>query len=361
MTRSSTTGPSGRATEVLARLLGGGSGTVFALIVVIFAFVFVMNPSFAQPRTMVAFFLLPAAGVVVLAIGQYFVIVSGELDLSVGSLVGAQVVIAARLLEGDDSRTFGVLALMVGFGALVGLVNGLVVTLLRVPSIITTLGMMLILFGAIRLWTGGAPTGELSTRFRILGRDGISDVPVIGQLPWAVLVLVVVGALAVWVMRTPYGRTLMAVGDNDVTVRFSGARVWQIRTAAFVACSLLTTLAAILIGGRSGLTAQVGQGLEFTAITAVVLGGIVLGGGRGTVVGAIGGALALQALFVLFNQFGMPSTLNPAVQGLIIIAAVAYAARPRTGSSFRLLRRGRDDQRDTQPAPPTGGAPTRRD
>lgn len=355
-----TTAPAALARDLLGRLFGGGSGTVFALIVVIFAIVFAVNPSFARPQTLMAFYLLPAAGVMVLAVGQYFVIVAGELDLSVGSLVGAQVVIAARLLEGEDSRTLPVLALMVGFGLLVGLVNGLVTTLLHVPSIITTLGTMLILFGAIRLWTGGAPTGELSSSFRAFGREGISGVPVLGQLPWAVAILIVVAAAAIWLMRSPYGRTLVATGDNAVAAGFSGARVWQVRTAAFVLCSLLTTLAAILIGGRSGLTAQVGQGLEFTAITAVVLGGVVLGGGRGTVVGAIGGGLALQALFVLFNQFGMPSTFNPAVQGAIIIAAVAYAARPRIRKPLRAPRQAVGAGSSPPPEPPTGGPPTRR-
>jgi ribose transport system permease protein len=85
----------------------------------------------------------------------------------------------------------------------------------------------------------------------------------------------------------------------------------------------------VLIGGFAGVTAQVGQGLEFMAITAVVLGGVALGGGRGTVVAAMVGALTLEALFTLFNQLALPSTIRPAVQGVILIAAVAYAARRR--------------------------------
>src|SRR5690606_7264830 len=152
---------------------------------------------------------------VVLAIGQYFVIVSGEFDLSVGSLVGAQVVIAARLIEGEESRTWPVIALMIGVGLLVGLVNGLVTTLLRVPSFITTLGTMLVLAGAIRLWTGGAPTGDLSEGFRQWGRMGI-DLPVVRQLPYALIIMVVLAVAGVLVMRSSYGRVLVATGDNDV-------------------------------------------------------------------------------------------------------------------------------------------------
>jgi ribose transport system permease protein len=130
-------------------------------------------------------------------------------------------------------------------------------------------------------------------------------------------------------MRRPFGRSLVAVGDNAVAAAYSGASVWWLRTRAFLLSSFLATVAAVLIGGFAGVTAQVGQGLEFMAITAVVLGGVALGGGRGTVVAAMVGALALEALFTLFNQLALPSTVRPAVQGVIIIVAVAYAARRR--------------------------------
>jgi len=306
--------------------LTGGTGTVALLLVVIFAVIATQNPSFFEGPPLMAFTRM-AAPLVLLAIGQYFVIVSGEFDLSVGSLVGAQVVIAARLIDGDEAMTLPVMGLMVAFGLAVGLVNGLVTTVLKVPSIITTLGTMLILFGAVRYWTGGAPTGSLSESFRLPGRGGIEGVPYLGQLPYALIIAAVAAVAAVWLMRSSYGRCLMATGDNDVAAAFSGVRVWRTRTAAFVLSGLMASVAAVLIGGFSGVTAQVGDGLEFTAITAVVLGGVLLGGGRGTVVAAVLGALALEALFTLFTQLYLPATIQPTVQGLIIIAAVAYASR----------------------------------
>lgn len=323
-----TTAPRTRpGAAVAARLFGGGSATVFALLALVFVVILFLNPSFFEPPSLMAF-AKKAAPLVVLAVGQYFVIVCGELDLSVGSLVGAQVVIAAAVIDGRESMTFPVLLLMLAFGVLVGLVNGLVVTVLKVHSLIATLGMMLVLYGAIRLWTGGAPTGALSDGFREVGRGGI-DMPVLRQLPWALLVAVAVVVIVAVVMRKPFGRTLIAAGDNEKAAAFAGVRVWWVRTIAFVLSSVLATLAGVLIGGYAGVTAQVGQGLEFTAITAVVLGGVVLGGGRGTVLAAMGGALALEALFTLFTQLGLPSTIRPTFQGLIIIAAVAWAARER--------------------------------
>ncbi len=327
MTREHTRTVVSRPARVLGQVFSGGTGTVYALLLLIFAVIAVVNVGFLEPPSLMAF-VKNAAPIVLLAIGQYFVIVSGELDLSVGSLVGAQVVIAARLIDGDESRTVPVLLLMLAFGVAVGLVNGLITTVLKVQSLITTLGMMLALYGAVRFWTGGAPTGALSEAFRQPGRGGI-DMPVVRQLPWALLILVVFVIAAILLMRSSFGKTLMATGDNDRTATFSGVRVWQVRTLAFVLSSVMATFAAVLIGGFAGVTAQVGQGLEFTAITAVVLGGVVLGGGRGTVIGAMGGALALEALFTLFNQLALPSTIRPSAQGLIIIAAVAYAARER--------------------------------
>ncbi|MFB8764318.1 ABC transporter permease [Nocardiopsis alba] len=310
----------------LSSALRGGTGTVAVLLTLIFLVIAVQNPSFFEGPPLMAF-AKKAAPLVVLALGQYLVIVSGEFDLSVGSLVGAQVVIAARLIDGDEASTLPVIGLMLLFGLVVGLVNGLITTVLRVPSIITTLGTMLILFGAVRYWTGGAPTGALSEGFRVFGRHGLDGVPVIGQLPWALVIAAVLTVGAVLLMRSPYGRSLMATGDNDTAAAFSGVRVRRVRTLAFVGSSLAATVAAILIGGFAGVTAQVGQGLEFTAITAVVLGGVVLGGGRGSVIAAVLGALTVEALFTLFNQLYLPSTIQPAAQGLIIIAAVAYASR----------------------------------
>jgi ribose transport system permease protein len=316
-----------RPAAAVSRLFGGGSATVFALLVLVFVAILFLNPSFFEPPSLMAF-AKKAAPLVILAVGQYLVIVCGELDLSVGSLVGAQVVIAAALIDGQESRTVPVLLLMLGFGVLIGLVNGLVVTVLKVHSLIATLGMMLVLYGAIRLWTGGAPTGALSEGFRQVGREGI-DMPVLRQLPWALLVAAAVVVVAVVFMRKPFGRTLIAAGDNEKAAAFAGVRVWRVRTIAFVLSSVLATLAGVLIGGYAGVTAQVGEGLEFTAITAVVLGGVVLGGGRGTVLAAMAGALTVEALFTLFNQLSMPSTIRPTVQGLIIVAAVAWAARER--------------------------------
>jgi ribose transport system permease protein len=310
----------------------GAAAPVFVVLVALLVTIAVVNPNFLEPASLLAF-LKRAAPLAILAIGQYFVIVSGEFDLSVGSLVTVQVVVAARLIDGDESATLPVVALLVGLGLLVGMVNGLITTRLLVPSFVTTLGMLLVLSGAVFLWTGGAPRGSLSEAFRAAGRQGI-EIPGFGQLPWSALILVGVTAGAAVLMRSAWGHTLVATGDNDRAAALSGVPVARVRTTAFVLSALAATVAAILLGGFAGVSAQVGEGLEFSAITAVVLGGVVLGGGRGTVLAALAGALVLEALFTLLNLLGVAGALESTVQGVIIIAAVAYAAR-RAGRTRR--------------------------
>ena len=126
-------------------------------------------------------------------------------------------------------------------------------------------------------------------------------------------------------MRRPFGRTLIAVGDNPWPPRWPASRVWWVQTRAFMLSSLSATVAGILLVGYAGVHPSVGRGYEFTAITAVVLGGVVLGGGRGWVLSAAAGAFALESLFTLLNFMGVPSTWRDTVQGVIIIIAVAAA------------------------------------
>lgn len=321
------------------RTLVSPRGAVFLLLVVLLVAVTILNPSFAEPGQFMRF-LQRVAPIAIVAIGQYFVIIAGEFDLSQGSLITAQVIIAGNLVGQDDSRTVPVLLLMAVFGILVGIVNGLLTTLLKVPSFIVTLGMMLALLGGVMWWTGGAATGNPADSFRQIGRGGIRDIPVLDFLPWSVLVLIGALAVGIWLTKRPFGKVIVALGDNTRAAAYAGARTWWAVTRAFVISSLSATLAAVLLVGYAGVHPSVGRGYEFVAITAVVLGGVVLGGGRGWIVAAVAGAFVLEALFLLLNIAGVPSTLRDAVQGVIIIAAVAYS-----GVAFRARRR-------------RGGAPT---
>lgn len=323
------------AAERFLRALRTPSGAVFVLLLVLLIAVIAANPSFGEPGSLIRF-IGRTAPIAIAAMGQYFVIVSGEFDLSMGSVVTAQVIIAGNLIGQDDSRAIPVLVLMLVFGAFIGLVNGLITTLLKVPSFIVTLGMMLALLGLVLYWTGGAATGNPADSFRQIGRGGIGGVPVVEVLPYPVIILVVLAAGAFWLMRRPYGRTLIAVGDNAQAAALTGAHVWWVRTRAFMLSSLAATVAGVILVGYAGVHPSVGRGYEFTAITAVVLGGVVLGGGRGWVLSAAAGAFALEMLFTLLNFVGVQSTWRDTVQGAIIILAVAAGTL-----SWQRRRRGR--------------------
>lgn len=311
----------------------GTAAPVYALLAVLLVALALTDPGFYEPDRFLAF-VKRAAPLVILAAGQYLVIVCGEFDLSVGAVVTAGVVVAAELYGSFPGAPWLlVTAILLLAGALAGLVSGLITTLLRVPSFITTLGMMLILEGAVFFWTGGSPHGALPTAFRLLGRGSA-----FGWLPWAVLVCLAVGLLAVRLMRSDFGRTLLATGDSERAAALSGVRVARARTLAFVLSGAAAALAAVLVGGFSGVSAQAGRGYEFEAITAVVLGGVVLGGGRGSVLGAMAGAFSLQALFTLLNLQGVSGALESTVQGVIVIAAVGLGA-----ADWSRLRRRRTE------------------
>jgi ribose transport system permease protein len=304
-------------------------GAVFVLAGVLLVAVMMSNPSFGEPPQLIRF-IGRTAPIAIAAMGQYYVIVSGEFDLSMGAVIATQVVIAGNYIGEDESRVLPALALMFLVGAVVGVVNGLGTTLLKVPSFIVTLGTMLALGGLVDYLTGGAATGNPVDIFREIGRGGIEGVPVVEVLPYSVIILVVVAVGGVLLMRSPFGRTLIGTGDNPDAASLAGAPVWWVKTRAFMLSSLSATVAGILLVGYAGVHPSVGQGYEFQAITAVVLGGVVLGGGRGWILSAAAGAFALELLFAFLNFREVESTWRDTVQGVIIILAVAVAGRAWT-------------------------------
>lgn len=315
----------GTAQRILRGVATPGGG-VFVLVAILLVAIIWQNPSFGEPGSLIRF-AGRTAPIAIAAMGQYFVIVAGEFDLSMGALVTTQVVMAGSLIGQDEGRILPVMLLMLAVGVLVGVLNGLATTLLRVPSFIVTLGMMLALSGLVFYMTGGAASGNPVDSFRQIGRGGIEDVPVLDVIPYPFIILVVLAVGATILMRRPFGRTLIAVGDNPDAAELAGSPVWWVKVRAFVLSSLAATMAGIILVGYAGVHPSVGRGYEFTAITAVVLGGVVLGGGRGWVLSAAAGAFALELLFTLLNFLGVESTWRDTVQGVIIIAAVAVAGR----------------------------------
>ena len=314
----------GRGSRFLRGVLG--TAPIFIILAIVLIWIRIENPNFTNPPSFLAF-LKRAAPLMILAAGQLFVIISGEFDLSVGATITAVVIVAAGTIQGDEDRTWPIIIALLGAGVAIGLFNGVVTTRLGVPSFITTLGVMLMLTGAVQWWTGGTPRGSLPDNFREWGRLGINDVPWLGQLPWSVIIMGALGALGTWLLHaTSFGKQVLATGGNSRAAHLSGVNIQSVRTLAFVISSVSAVITGILLGGFANVSPNAGQGYEFQAISAVVLGGAVLGGGRGAMMPTLAGALTLEAIFTLLNLLGLPNPFRDAVQGMIIIAAIGFAA-----------------------------------
>lgn len=299
---------------------------VYPVFVVIIIAVAQLNPNFATTDG-IFLFLRRSAPLAVLAMGQIFVLATGGFDLSQGSLVTLTVIGSSLIIYNNESAGYTAILIMLGLGILVGLVNGFVVSFLKVPSLIATLGMLLLIKGGGLYWTGGAPKGYLTENWRYFGRGYIENIPVIGRIPVALIILVVVAVImGILFYKTNLGKQILAIGDNPRASQLSGIRVKLVRMVAFLISAILAVVAGVMIGGYGGTSILAGEGLEMQSVSAAVIGGALLLGGRGSLIGAVFGALTLEAMFSLLNLMGLPKPFRDAVQGLIIIGAVAYAS-----------------------------------
>lgn len=299
-----------------------GVNIALLIFLVLYVAIALIQPNYLEAGLFMNF-LRRAAPLVILACGQLCVILTGGFDLSMGALITLVVLAASILIDGDPEMTWAVIACLYVMGAAVGFLNGVIVAFLRVPSIITTLGTSLLVTGTALAWSGGAPRGDLPDNFRDAGRLVLRDIPLAGTLPLAVVILAVFVALVWWGLRgMVYGKRLLALGDNPRAAELAGVPVTTTRISAFVISALAAVTAGILVGGFSGVSVNAGKGMELQATAACVIGGAQLLGGRGTLWGAVFGALSLFALFTLLNLLGLPQALRDSMQGVILIAAV---------------------------------------
>ena len=227
-------------------------------------------------------------------------------------------------MDGSDANIVPAIGLVLAVGAGVGLVNGLIITKLRVNAFIATLGMALILKGLIdSRWDG--PAGAVSDSFESFGYTRF------GVIPMSVFLLAAVVIAIYLILRyTRFGYRIYAVGGDEDVSKLSGLRTHRTIIAAHVVCSLAAAITGLFLASRLGSgTPTVGPdgGYDLESIAAVVLGGTALSGGRGGVLGTIGGVFILAVLDNTFNQLEVNSFLKDVVRGLIIIAAVAIYAR----------------------------------
>jgi ribose transport system permease protein len=279
-------------------------------------------PSFLLPERLL---LLgqQVAPLALVAIGQTLVVLIGGIDLSVGAVLTFSLVLGAGISRGSDALLPLAILGCVGLGAGIGLVNGVLVTRLRLPALISTLAIAVLVDGAAWVYTNGAPNGSMPEllQFAANGRAGI--VPVAD-----VIVLVVFAAVLILLTRTVFGRRLYAVGANPRTARLTGIHVERVTVIAYVLCGALAAAAGLLLGGYIAVgTLKAGEAYVLNSLAVVLIGGTSLSGGEGGVIGTIVGVAILAVLTALLIQLSVPIALRSVLLAAIVVVGAILQGR----------------------------------
>jgi ribose/xylose/arabinose/galactoside ABC-type transport system permease subunit len=300
----------------LRRYLGRPETPALAfLILLVVAFSMLSDKFLSVPNLESILTSVAVLGVIALAVNQ--VVLCGEIDISTGSMLGLCAVAGGAAAQSTGGFLLPLLA-AVAVGALCGAINGTLVTLGRIPSIIVTLGMLYALRGVILLVTGGAWITGVPNESRILGMGNVFglSVPVI-ILFGLFVVMEVVGRHSTW------GRNVYAVGGNRRAARFAGLPTDRVRFLAFVLVGVFVGVAAMIYMGRAGsVQTNTGTGLELQVVAAVVIGGTSISGGRGSSLAALTGAILIGVILNGLVLVGVPGIWQQAVLGALILLAV---------------------------------------
>jgi ribose transport system permease protein len=256
----------------------------------------------------------------IVAVGQTLVIVGASIDLSVAYTISITAVMSSYIMQGKTENVPLAILVVFGIGILIGLINGLIITKLKINSFIATLGTSLIIKGIINA-TFSNYTGSVPKSFQFFGYSTIGPIPV------AIIVLILV-VFAGWFLlnRTKFGAHLYGVGGNVEVGRLSGLRTDRVVIGAHILCSMSAVLTGLFLVSRlqSGAPWVGPDGLyDLESIATSVVGGTALAGGKGGVWGTLAGVLIFGVLDTVFNQLGMNPYLKTVLRGAIIVLAVA--------------------------------------
>jgi len=296
--------------------------SIYLILFFVFLVATIASPVFIKARNILNVIRL-ASILGVVTVGQTFVILGGGIDLSVASVMALMSILSANMMEGKNELVLPVSLFCLGVAILIGLANGLLVAKLRIPPFITTLGMLLMVQGFRFIYSGGMPKGSIPDDLRILGRDLFLRIPV------ATWICIAVGFIS-WLIlsSTTLGRSIYAVGGNRRCAYLSGIKVGRVQIVTYVLSSFWAGFAGLLLTGWIGVADNwLGQGYELDSIAAVVIGGSVLTGGKGSVWGSLAGALMLAILYNIVVLLGLDVEMQRIVKGLVIISAVALYRR----------------------------------
>ncbi|HZZ63554.1 MAG TPA: ABC transporter permease [Roseiarcus sp.] len=296
---------------------------VYGLILILAVYASLASPNFLTDRNIFNV-LRTGAFLGTVAIAETFVIIGGGIDLSVGSVIKLSVLISAILMNGKPENIGVAVVATLAMGAVIGLINGLLITKVRIAPFIVTLGAYSILRGVAYTVTT-TPVGQAAPGFLRL-----YDLKV-GPVPLLVIFLALLILSGTFVLRrTAFGRYIYAIGGNEQVARLSGIRVDWVKISVYVLCSTLSALTGLLYLARAGVGDPVtGEGAELQAITAVILGGTSLFGGQGSLIGTLGGVLLMGLTNNVLVILNVNSWYQDLIQGLVIVGAVALYKQKR--------------------------------
>ncbi|HEY5206856.1 MAG TPA: ABC transporter permease, partial [Roseiarcus sp.] len=257
------------------------------------------------------------------AIGQTLVVLLGLIDLSVGAVLTLSVVLGAGLARGNNAALPIAILVCLAIGGAIGAVNGLLITRLRLPALISTLATATMINGASWVYTNGAPNGSMPSALQFAANGKIGIVPVAD-----LIVCVVFAAVIVLLTCTVFGRRLYATGANPRTARLTGIRVERITVIAYVICGALTAAGGLLLGGYIAVgTLNAGDPYVLNSLAVVLIGGASLSGGEGGVFGTLVGVVILAVLTALLIQLSVPIALRSVLLAAIVIAGAILQGR----------------------------------
>ncbi len=292
-------------------------GPLFGLILLIIV-VSILNPSFLSIANI--FNVLRQVSIsAIIAFGMTFVILTGGIDLSVGSTLALTGAVAASLLAGgmDPFLTMGIALLL---GLILGMVNGVIITKGKVAPFIATLATMTVYRGLTLVYTDGRPISGLGDHysFQLFGKGYFLGFPV-------PVVTMVIAFIILWfiLQKTTFGRRVYAVGGNEEAAKLSGINADRVKIAVYAITGFLAALSALILTSRlNSAQPTAGESYELDAIAAVVLGGTSLNGGKGWIFGTLIGALIIGVLNNGMNLIGVSSFWQQVVKGIVILLAV---------------------------------------
>lgn len=331
-----------RAWNAIFRLFRYREVPVFSALLVLIVFTATVNPRFLLPQS-VKDLLLNATIIAILAAGQAMVIISRNVDLSVGSIVGITGFATGAVFNAVPTIPIPLVFLIgMGIGALLGAFNGLLVTIAGVPSLVITLGTLYVFRGINNAWAGGTEyfSGDRPKAFGALSVDTILGLPIITLLAFAVII-----TLAMYLSGFRSGRDYYAIGSDPEAAKLFGIPVGRRVLTAFVVNGALAGLAGVLWASRfSSVGARTGTGLELDVIAAVVVGGVAIFGGSGTVLGAAIGAFLLTTITSALTAVQVDKFWQQAVVGLLIVSAIVVDRLGSLRESRRLHQGSRSRQ-----------------